>query len=107
LHVKYIDVIMVKNVHAILYVTGFWSVGRKLEVGIGAALQVYDTTCFFFEFTDCTPKWVVNLASATPAGDKSPFTVSSVVHDEEVWNFIHDADGYGDCFVPLARASGT
>jgi hypothetical protein len=80
---------MVQNIYSILHVTGFWCVGRKLEVGVGAALQVYDPSCFFFEFTNRTPKWVVNLASATPACDKSPFTVSSVVHDEEVGHFIH------------------
>ena len=80
---------MVQNIHSILQVPWFWCVGRKLEVGVGAALQVYDPSCFFFEFTNRTAKWVVNLASATPACDKSPFTVSSVVHDEKVWNIIH------------------
>jgi hypothetical protein len=89
LHVKYIDVIVVQNIHTILHVTGFWGVGRKLEVGVGAALQVYDPSCFFFEFTNRTTKWVVNLASATPACDEGPFTVPSVVHDEKVRNIIH------------------
>jgi hypothetical protein len=80
---------MIQNIHTILHVTGFWCIGRKLEVGVGAALQVYDATCFFFEFTNCTPKWVVNLSSATPACDEGPFTVPSVVHNEEVGTFIH------------------
>ena len=97
---------MVQNIHTVLHVTGFWCIGRKLEVGVRAALQVYDATCFFFEFTNRTTKWVVNLTSATPACDKSPFTVSSVVHNQKVRNFIDRAEGYCYCFVPFARAPG-
>jgi hypothetical protein len=89
LHVKYIDVVVVQDIHTVFHVPSLGRVGRKLEVGVRAALQVYDTACFFFEFTNGTPKWVVNLASATPACDKSPFTVPSVVYDEKVWNIIH------------------
>jgi hypothetical protein len=103
---KDVDVIVIYYIYAIFHVSGFRRVRRKLEVGVGTSLQVYDAACFFFEFSNCTTQWVIDLASATPAGDESPFTVPSVMDNQKVWNVIHCADGYSDRFVPLARSSG-
>ncbi|BAT22647.1 hypothetical protein [Yellowstone lake phycodnavirus 3] len=100
-----VHVIVIYHVDSVFNVPRFGSVRRKLEVGVGPPLQVYDTTCFFFEFSNRTPKWVIDLASATPAGHKSPLFVPPVMDDQKVLDIIHYA--YGDCyrFVPLASPS--
>ena len=97
---------MVQNIHTILHVPGFRGVGRKLEVGVRASLQVYDPACFFFEFPNRTSQWVIDLASATPACDEGPFTVPSVMNNQKVWHVIHRADWNRYRLVALARPSG-
>jgi hypothetical protein len=101
-----IDVVMIHNVNTVFHVPRFGRIGRKLEVGVRASLQVYDSACFFFEFSHCTSQWVIDLASATPAGDKRPFTVPPIMNNQEMGHVIHCAHRNSYRLVAFARSSG-
>ena len=100
--VEEVDVVVVQDRHAVVHVTRLGCVGRKFEIGIRTLFQIYEAAGLFFEFTDRTPKRVVDFTAPAATCDEGPLAVAPVVDDQKVRDAFYDAhrDGYG--FMPLS-----